>query len=689
MSCPHCQPREVACDAPRRATPNDHTSERRRRLWRWTRIGIGALLAAWGMVLGLAINTSEAGPETRDAIHLVLGAMAGIALVLLGGRLVVDTLHSLRRGRLTLEPLFLSALLGAAGYSALSVASGIGAVYFETVIVVLVIYSLGRELTAGIRTRADAAIDRLGSGPSRVRLVTASGVTQVDADAIKPGDQVEVRPGEEIPVDGAVMSGYALVQRAILTGEPIPVAVSPGDRVLAGTYPLDAMLRIRAFTTMGSRRIDRALGTIGKDLLARSRIARSAERVLRWFVPMVWAASLATLVAWWKMESIDRGIINALAVLLIACPCALGFATPTALWAACVALGRLGVLVRDPDVIEPLARVDTLAIDKTGTVTDRTPQLTSIEFVEDLDVPRPDVLAMLAAVQRRSQHPVASAFAALGHTGPDEPGVDSLEVVPGRGVLARVELGTGAFHDVWIGPVSALERDPFTQHHELEPETRHLWRLVVTIDGRPACLARVDEQPRPSWERAASELRTLGIRIVVMTGDEASRARRIDADEHHASMLPDEKRALILDLRETGRTVGFVGDGINDAPALAAADASIAIGDGAPVASSTAQATIDPDRLDSLPGAIPIAGRAMRVLRSNLWIAIGYNTIGIGLAAAGLLHPVLAASIMVVSSVLVTARSMSIADPGRWSGRTRADALRASGNARFPLPRPQ
>jgi len=263
--------------------------------------------------------------------------------------------------------------------------------------------------------------------------------------------------------------------------------------------------------------------------------------------------------------------------------------------------------------------------------------------------------------------------------------------VPGRGVLARVELGTGAFHDVWIGPAWALERDPFPQDNGLESETRHLWRLAMTIDGRPACLARVDEQPRPAWERAASELRTLGIRIVVMTGDESSRARRIDADEHHASMLPDEKRALILGLRETGRTVGFVGDGINDAPALAAADASIAIGDGAPVASSTAQATIDPDRLDSLPGAIRIAARAMRVLRSNLWIAIVYNTIGIGLAAGGLLHPVLAASIMVVSSVLVTARSMSIADPGRWGGRENAGTLRAlgDGEARLPVPCPQ
>ena len=368
------------------------------------------------MLISLAINTTDAPPTTRVWVHAALGTMAGVALALLGWPLLVDTVRAVRRRKLTIEPLFLSALLGALGYSLANALRGSGAVYFETVIVVLVIYTIGTYLKGGARSRAEEALSRFTDPAARVRRVHGGSVEFVDVTALRAGDVIEIAPGEQIPVDGEIERGRALVEESAVSGEWRPRTREAGDAVLAGSHPIDTMVRVRATCAPGDSLLDRSLASAGLDIASRAHVVKRANRALRWFIPIVWLAAISTCLGWGLDGSWGDAVLNAMAVLLIACPCALGFATPTALWAACNRFARDGIRVHDGDVVEQLARVTRVMIDKTGTITSPRPIPTAFEFLGSSPVDESTLRHLIACVEERSSHPMADALAAL-HNG--------------------------------------------------------------------------------------------------------------------------------------------------------------------------------------------------------------------------------------------------------------------------------
>ena len=630
---------------------------------RWWRLGLGVLLAIWGMLLALAINTSEAEPSTVRTIHAVLAGMAALSLVLLGGPLFADTLRSLRRGRLTIEPLFVSALLGAAGYSAVNALRGEGAVYFETVVVVLVIYTIGTRIKGGAQSRAAAALRAMGEAERAVRVVRDGRVVERPVDAVVAGDLIEVRPGEAVPAEGTVESGHALVETASLTGEPFPRPRGPGDAIPAGAHSVDGLLRVRVRVAAAESDLVRAVSTIGPDLVERSAAVARGHRVLRWFIPAVWAAALGTFAAWAAAGRPGDGLMHALAVLLVACPCALGFAAPTAVWAGLTRLSRLGLRVRDPDIVESLAEVRVAMIDKTGTITSPEAEVESFEIMGRAPVEADLLRAWIGAIERRCDHPLAAPLGGLaGDADADAVDVGSVRLLPGRGLEARVE-------DAGRSRRVALVRDQAC-------DDALVHRLRVEVDGAVAASIGLRESVHDRWPAVRRSFSSLGVETVVVTGDARARAELVEADRCYASVGPGRKRELVRDERERGGAVLFVGDGVNDAPAMACADASIAVEAGAALANAAAQASIPADRIGGLPEMIAIARHASGVLRSNVRLSLAYNAAGVSVAAAGLLHPALAAVLMVVSSLIVTARAFSVAevsiDAGDAAGASRS-----------------
>jgi len=625
----------------------DPSQARVRFPWPLMRIGVAVLLASWGMVLGLAINTSEAEPRTRLAVHAALAAMAGLAFLLLGPPLLRDALAALRHGRLTIEALFLTALAAAGGFSVVSTIRGEGHVYYETVTVVLVIYSIGRELKARSQSAAMREIERIASGPlEAVRLAPCGHRERVAPAALVAGDTIEVPAGEEIPVDGVIVGGAAFVREAAVTGEWQPVAKRSGDRVLAGTHPTDGSLRLRVTRPLGERSLDRSLATVGRDIASRAAVVRRSDALLRWFIPIVWAASLATFAGWAFAAGPGEAAMHALAVLLVACPCALGFATPAGVWAAGARLSRLGLTVRDADFIEQAARVDTIAIDKTGTITAEEAELGDVVFDDAGAFSRGEITGLIAAVEAHSRHPFAAPLRSM-HAGDVHGSVIEGRVLPGVGLEAAIEL-EGRTHTVWIGRASAA---PLEDPHALESLQESIVSgtgemVAVVIDGRACCVASLVEAENDAWPAVANSLRQRGVRIALLSGDGSERVDRIDADERHASLRPEDKRRFIAERRDSGARVMFIGDG-------------------ALLAASVAHASMPRDAAVRLPEALDVARLADVTLRQNLTIAAAYNTIGMGVAAAGLLHPVFAAVVMIASSVTVTTRAMSIAEEKR------------------------
>ena len=604
------------------------------------------MLAVWGMVAALAMNTTDAPESTRQAVHAGLALAAFVSLVLLGGPLVQDTWNAVRRRKLTLEPLFVSALLGALAYSITNTIRGDGSVYFETVTIVLVIFTLGREFKSGAQARATAALNALNADPQTYRVLRDGQQIDASADEIQAGDEVIVTPGDEIPVDATVLSGKAFVDTASVTGEPFPISASEGDRVSAGSHCLDGSLRVSAACDAASSTFRRSTHSIPSELANRAGVVIRAHRVLRWFIPAVWLACLATATGWWFGGSPDKGLMSALAVLLVACPCALGFATATAIWAACTRLNRLGIRVSDPDIVEALAHTRVFAFDKTGTIT-RPSEVDpehDIEVVGPVD--RPWLLTAIATAEDHSRHPIATTLRQLPRDRDVHLAVDHTELVPGEGFVAHLHSERG-------DQKLSLLRDATDGCRQA---------VRVELDDVHVATVILRESPESAWPSVAEGLKAHNARVVLLTGDGPSRAQQVPADESHAALTPSDKQRLVTDYQDRFGAVTFVGDGVNDAVAMSSAEGSVAIVGGSDLAGAVAQAHLPAAGLDALPEAVRIARSAQRVLRTNIAISITYNMIGIAVAAAGWLHPAFAAVLMVASSVIVTARSLSVAE---------------------------
>nr|WP_268788505.1 heavy metal translocating P-type ATPase [Rathayibacter sp. Leaf299] len=612
--------------------------------WQWLCLALAAPVAVWG-----------AWPFHRNAVK-----------ALRHGSTTMDTLISL--GVLAAFGWSLYALfLGDAGRAGMSMPfellgsrSGHDEIYLEVAAAVPVFVLAGRSLEARSKRDAGAALRALLDlgAKDAVRLAADGSEERVPAASLAVGDRIRVRPGEVVAADGSVLEGSSAIDASMLTGESVPVEVGPGSAVAGGVLNAHGVLTVRV-DRVGSDTVLARMGRLVSEAQAgKARVQRLADRVSSVFVPVVVVLALATLVGWLLTGAdLAAAVSPAVAVLVVACPCALGLATPTAVLVGTGRGAQLGILIRGPEVLEAGRRIDTVVFDKTGTLTTG-----AFEVVESSG---DEALRMLAAVERGSEHPLAAALVrGAEQRGLDVPEASGFRASAGFGVRARVE---GRL--VVAGRLRWLEEQWGFAPGALAEQAERAGGSGGTVvgvgwDGELRGLAVLRDEPRPEAARAVASLRSRGLRVLLLTGDNpraaAAAASAVGIDEVIAEVLPEEKLAVVERLRSEGRSVALVGDGVNDAAALAAADLGIAMGAGTDAAIEASDVTLVGDDLARVPDALRLGRRTLGIIRGNLFWAFAYNVAAIPLAMAGVLGPLVAGAAMAFSSMFVVLNSLRL-----------------------------
>ncbi|HEX8408016.1 MAG TPA: heavy metal translocating P-type ATPase [Thermoanaerobaculia bacterium] len=553
-------------------------------------------------------------------------------------------------------------------------AHGHAGVYYEAAAAIVTLVLLGQVMELRARSRTGAAIRALlGLAPKSARRVDAQGrEADVPLADVHPGDRLRVRPGEKVPVDGVVLEGTTNVDESMVTGEPVPVEKKTGDRLIGATINTTGSVLMRAERVGSDTLLAQIVHMVAQAQRSRAPIQRLADTVSAWFVPAVIAASLVTFGVWMYAGPEPRfvyAIVNAVAVLIIACPCALGLATPMSVMVAAGKGATAGVLFRNAEAIEVLRKVDTLVVDKTGTLTLGKPVLSSVVAIEGFD--ENEMLRLAASVERASEHPLAAAIVAgAEQRGIDIPRAQHFESITGKGVYGaaegrRVTLGNRAL----LEELRIDAQDLFAFAESLRNSGQTV--MFVVIDNRPAGLLGVADPVKETTAEAIRELRAEGLRVVMLTGDSKTTANAVAAklgiDEVLAEVLPEEKAAAVARLQNEGRVVAMAGDGINDAPALAQAEVGIAMGTGTDVAMESADVTLVKGDLRGIVRARRLSTATMRNIRQNLFFAFIYNALGVPIAAGVLyplfgvlLSPMIAAAAMSFSSVSVIVNALRL-----------------------------
>jgi Cu+-exporting ATPase len=548
------------------------------------------------------------------------------------------------------------------------------AVYFEAAAVITVLVLQGQVLELRARAQTSGAIRALlGLAPKTARRVTDHGDEDVAIDTIAVGDRLRVRPGEKVPVDGTIIDGRAVIDEAMVTGESMPVAKAEGARVIGGTVNQSGGFVMRADRIGRDTMLARIVDMVAKAQRSRAPIQRLADRVAGWFVPAVIAVALAAFAAWMIFGPEPRftfALVAAVTVLIIACPCALGLATPMSIMVGVGRGAHAGILIRDAEALERMEAIDTMVLDKTGTLTEGKPKVVKIIAAEG--VAEDELLRLAASVEQGSEHPLALAILnAARERRLGLAAVGDFASSSGKGASGRIEgksvaLGNAMLMDEMKIATSAL--DAAAEAARQDGATA----IYVAIDGRAAGVIAIADPIKPSARAALAALRANGLRIVMLTGDNVTTARavakQLGIDEVEAGVLPERKSEVVQRLRGEGRSVAMVGDGVNDAPALAAADVGIAMGGGTDVAIESAGVTLLTGDLAGLVRARKLSVATMRNIRQNLLFAFLYNAAGVPIAA-GVLYPVfgillsptLAAAAMALSSVSVIGNALRLA----------------------------
>ena len=540
--------------------------------------------------------------------------------------------------------------------------------YYEASAVVITLVLLGKWLEGRAKRQTTGAIRALMAlRPERARVRRDGAEVDLAAAEVRVGDRVVVRPGERIPVDGRVVEGASQVDESLITGESLPVAKQPGDAVTGGAINGDGLLLVETTATGAEGTLARIIRLVEDAQAAKAPIQHLVDRVSAVFVPVVLAIALVTLLGWLAAgATAEAAIVNAVAVLVIACPCALGLATPAAIMAGTGVAARAGILIKDAQALELAHRVDTVAFDKTGTLTEGRP---SVVAAEPHGIGRAELLRLAAAVQAGSEHPLARAvLAAVAAEGIAPPPASDMRAIPGRGAAATVagralQLGSRRLMEE-AGVDTAPLRDAADR---LAGEGRTVSWLADAGTRDLLGLLAFGDAVKANAVLAVSRLRDAGVRTIMLTGDNAGSARAAAAllrvDDVVADVLPQDKAAAVADLRRGGHVVAMVGDGVNDAPALAAADVGIAMATGTDVAMHTAGITLMRGEPMLVADAIAVSRRTYAKIRQNLFWAFAYNVVGIPLAAFGLLSPVIAGAAMALSSVSVVSNALLLR---RW-----------------------
>lgn len=577
----------------------------------------------------------------------------------IGWRFYAGAFKALRGGGANMDVLVALGTSMAWGFSAVVTLFALDQhVYFEGGAAVITLVLLGKLLEARAKAHTSEAIEALiRLQPKTARVERDGQWIEMPVDALMPGDIFMVRPGESVPVDGEVVDGDSSVNEAMLTGESMPVGKSTGDRVFAATANGQGALRCRATGVGEQTLLAGIIRLVGEAQGSKAPVQRLADRISAIFVPVVCSIALLTFAGWWWYSAdFAEALVNAVAVLVIACPCALGLATPTAIMVGTGQGARAGILVRNAEALERAERITALALDKTGTLTLGEPQVVDLQVMQGSEA---EVLRLAAALEQGSEHPLARAILARGQT-VDLPQCVDFKAHAGFGVSGSVDgltlrLGSPA----WFG----IDGDARVQRLQQSGKT------VVALFGGDQLLAifAIADALRPTSQAAVRRLRERGIRVVMLTGDNIVTAAAIAAEagiaEFRAGILPGEKAAALAELKAGGALVAMVGDGINDAPALAAADVSFAIGAGSDAAIEAADLTLIRSDLNGVADAIALSAATLGKIRQNLFFAFIYNVAGIPLAAMGFLNPVVAGAAMAMSSVSVVSNSLLLK---RW-----------------------
>ncbi len=567
--------------------------------------------------------------------------------------------------------LFPSFLPGSASHS---MGGGGPALYFESAAVIVTLVLLGQVLELRARAATSGAIRGLMSlAPDTARIVREDGEDQdVELAQVAVGDRLRVRPGERVPLDGVVLEGASSVDESMLTGEPLPVEKAAGARVSGGTLNGTGSFVMRAERVGSETLLARIVELVGEAQRSRAPIQRLADRVSAAFVPAVVAIAVLTALIWGfagPEPRLGHALVNAVAVLIIACPCALGLATPMSIMVGIGRGAQLGVLVRQAEALEALEEVDTLLVDKTGTLTEGRPRLVTVQAAEGVD--ERELLANAAALERASEHPLAAAIlAGAAERGLELPPAEEFRTLTGKGVVGRVAgravaVGTARlFAELGADPRALL---PGAEELRREGQTV----VFVALDGAPAGLLGIADPPRSTTREALRALHREGVRVMMVTGDGRTTAEavahRLGIDEVMAEVSPEQKGEIVARLQGQGRTVAMAGDGINDAPALARADVGIALGTGTDIAMQSAGITLVRGDLRGIARARKLSRAVLRNIRQNLFFAFAYNALGVPIAAgvlypvAGLLlSPMIAGAAMSFSSVSVIGNALRL-----------------------------
>jgi Cu+-exporting ATPase len=553
-------------------------------------------------------------------------------------------------------------------------AHGMVPVYFEVAAAIVALVLLGEWLELNARGKTSAAIRQLlGLAPKTARRVRADGVEEeVSVDLLAVGDKVRVRPGEKVPVDGRVLSGASSVDESMLTGEPMPVEKVTGDRVVGATINQTGALVIEAERVGADSMLSQIVAVVAEAQRSRAPLQKLADRVSTWFVPTVVAIAIVTFVAWFFFgppPPLAFAIVNAVAVLIIACPCALGLATPISIMVASGRGAQLGVLFRDAAAIENLRSVDTLVVDKTGTITLGKPTLNAVLPESGLD--ERELLATAAGLEQSSEHPIARAIVdGAAARGVRSATIEGFQSITGQGVSGKSAGRTLALGNAAL--MSSVGADVESARVKVEAARREgMTAMYLAIDGKLAGVFVVGDKIKDSTPAALTALKAQGLRIVMLTGDSETTAKAVAAklaiDEVIAEVQPADKAAVVARLQGEGKRVAMVGDGINDAPALAKADVGIAMGTGTDIAMESAHITLVKGDLRAIVRAIALSRATVRNIRQNLLFAFGYNALGVPLAAGvlypltgWLLSPLIAALAMSFSSVSVIGNALRL-----------------------------
>ncbi len=547
-------------------------------------------------------------------------------------------------------------------------------VYFEAAAVITTLVLLGQVLELRARSQTNEAIKMLlGLAPNTARRVNADGSEEeVPVEQVVPGDLLRIRPGEKIPVDGVVVSGSSTVDESMVTGEPIPVEKHEGDPLIGATVNGTGSLVMRAEKVGADTLLSQIVNMVAEAQRSRAPIQKLADTVSGYFVPAVVGVSIVTLIVWgfWGPEPrLAHAIVNAVAVLIIACPCALGLATPVSIMVGTGKGATAGVLIKNAEALEVMEKVDTLVVDKTGTLTEGKPSLVAVAHTAGFD--EETVLRLAASLERASEHPLAEAIV----RGAESRGIsllsaDNFQSVTGKGVTGTVEGREVALGNLRL--MNDLGVDPGTLVAEADKgRAEGQTVMFVAIDGKAAGTIAVADPIKPSTAEAIRDLHAEGLTVVMLTGDNATTAKavasKLGIDRVEAEVLPDQKAEIVKALQREGRVVAMAGDGINDAPALAQADVGIAMGTGTDVAMESAGVTLVKGDLRGIVRARRLSRATMRNIRQNLFFAFIYNSLGVPVAAgvlypvAGLLlSPIIAAAAMSFSSVSVIANALRL-----------------------------